>query len=299
MLPVGRCLPDVGFMRRIIGVFALLVSLFLICSVFCACCTINVKTPSGPQLAQMSSSETVALVHIDQDGDPLPFCSGVWVSKTVILTANHCVEGLAEKITQENKDKLPDSSIEGLLQSLAAPPVEPLGLTVHYIVANEVVGVGKMPSALHSSVAFALYKSRDLALLRVVNPASVPPHGIAKLADKTPEQGEPINIMGHPHQLYWTYTVGNVAAYRKDFSGVGMDIDGPFMQVAGPVWNGNSGGGAYNDRGELIGIASFKLPVPEESCFIHVETIRSVLQGQKIIPVVLNLSSKEPDPSVE
>jgi hypothetical protein len=36
--------------------------------------------------------KTVALVTVDDEGQPRPFCSGVWVTLGTILTAKHCLD---------------------------------------------------------------------------------------------------------------------------------------------------------------------------------------------------------------
>lgn len=268
-------------MRRILGVLSILFSLILVC---CSCCTANIQpqTPplTGPQIAKLTSDYTVALVYT-YNNVTKPICTGVWVSRSVILTANHCVEGLAE-----------------LIEALEGEHVDPRGLAVSYILANEVVEVGKEPAAIHKSTAFALYKSNDIALLKVVNPDSVPDHGIAQLAEKTPEQGEHLNIMGHVKGYYWSFITGTVSAYRKELPvAKTLGIDGPFMQASAPVYFGNSGGGAFNDKAELVGIVSFILAAPNTTCFIHLETVRGILQGWGIVPVKLDTSA--PDPTLD
>jgi S1-C subfamily serine protease len=49
------------------------------------------------------------------------------------------------------------------------------------------------------------------------------------------------------------------------------------MQVSAPVWFGNSGGGAFNDEGEIVGIASFIMKGPSLGFFIPVDSIRPFL----------------------
>lgn len=277
-------------MRNVLKLFILFSFFFL-----CDCCITNIiRPPSGGQIAKIVSNDTVALMH-----DSKPFCTGVWVSQDTILTANHCVDALVKVFNDENND-----TEEAALQSLFPwflpnKIVIPLGLTVPFILPNEVVEVGKAPSAIHNSIATVLYKDADLALLKAVNPNSLPYHGVAKLANKTPEQGDRIHTVGHTvGLLYWTYTPGYVSAYRKKLTSITDDyVKGPFMQVSGPMFFGNSGGGAFNDDGELVGIFSFIVKVPNTSFCIHLETIRGALNGQKIIPIVLNMDAA--DPSLE
>lgn len=290
-------------MHRIVGFLASIVLFVALCATCCACCVTNiVKPPSGPELAKMEGASTVALVHTYQ-GKTSPFCTGVWVSNDTILTANHCVNALVDELNEENnmkilQDLLNSSSVPDVMPKLS--DVNPMGLTVQYIMQGESTGVEEEPSAIHISTAFALYGKKDLALLRVSNPRSIPTHGIAILADESPAQGEAVSVMGHPIGLYWTYMTGTVAAYRDNLEGVGIDdFTGPFMQLEIPVYHGHSGGGAFNDRGELIGIASFILRTPDTAMFIHLDTIRAVLVGNHIIAAKLNLNPFAPDPTLE
>ena len=215
------------------------------------------KEPS--QLVQHVSSSTVALVLSVNDKVKV-YCSGVWVDEDSILTANHCMEALAERMS-EGKDE----------------PVDPMGVSVHYIQQNEVVNVGEEPTAVHLGVAVKLDPSHDLALIRAVGKA-IPPHDVARLALVSPAIGERVFIVGHPAGQYFTFMEGIVSAYRNSFDALGVEFTGPFMQLQSAVWFGNSGGGAYNTDGELIGIASFMIRAPNMSFFVHLDTIRKFLK---------------------
>lgn len=216
-------------------------------------------------------SNTVALVVRDKDGDINPFCSGVWVDKDVVLTADHCarapVEILVKEMAMGGKE---DKVLEGQVQNLED------GFKIQYIVNNESTGVWREPKALHTLAIVKHDKAHDVALLKVVDPKDVPNHHIAPLADKEPALGEEVHVMGHPSGLTWTYVHGYVGAIREE-NFRPIKKKGPFIQIVGSVWRGNSGGGVYNDNRELLGIASFLAPAPNESFFIHIETIRTFL----------------------
>lgn len=280
-------------MRATISYFYCFVLSVLVCITCCSCYSNIVQHQSFPgvDVAKHANNSTVALVY-KEDGDTHVFCSGVWVSQDVILTANHCVDGLTDHINTKLMDDSPDDSIpQGLVHAY--------GLTVPYVVQSEVVNVDENTAAIHNSTAYMLDRRADLALLVATNSKSVPPHDIAVLATKLPEIGEQLGIVGHPGGLYWTYMPSVVAAYRDSMKSAGMDsIDGPFIQVAASVWHGNSGGGAFNSNGELVGIASFlKSDTPAEAFFIHTYTIRNMLCGAHIIPVVIDTT--QPDPSLD
>lgn len=61
--------------------------------------------------------------------------------------------------------------------------------------------------------------------------------------------------MGHTIGLYWSYSRGYISSYRTSMpydylSGHG----GPILQVSIPIWKGNSGGGLFDNAGQLVGI---------------------------------------------
>src|SRR5713226_1252993 len=58
------------------------------------------QNATSQKLAEETSFQTVALVHTYQH-QTRPFCTGVWVSPSIIMTANHCVEGLTERLNYE------------------------------------------------------------------------------------------------------------------------------------------------------------------------------------------------------
>lgn len=257
---------------------------------------------STQDLVAQEGSSTVALMGYRDDKDTTvttgyrPFCTGVWVDSTHILTANHCVDGELEW-QQERLDKRKEGSNEApktlqeLLQKLfgggglqEADKVEKMGLKVHFIVEKEVMGVAAEPSAWHMSKVVAFDEKHDLALLEAQGQL-LPPHKTARVAKETPALGEHINIVGHQTGLYWTYMDGQVSAYRdvdhyKRLSAGQDDSLGPYMQVQSPVFYGNSGGGCFNDFGELVGIAVRITRAPDVGFFVHRDTIASFLDSK-------------------
>jgi S1-C subfamily serine protease len=164
-----------------------------------------------------SARVTVALVDDSDVADgPRSFCTGVWVSDTSILTAAHCV--------RENV----------------------LGDVIKYGVTKDISGATLI---VFSAKLYAVDEANDLALLR-----STTPHGPehAKVAARV-SQGERSHTMGMPMRAWWSYTQGVIAAVRtSDIDGTGPRL---WVQTTAPTSPGNSGGGLFNDAGELVGIA--------------------------------------------
>ncbi len=201
------------------------------------------------------ASDTVALVYHGR-----PFCSAVWIGPAEILTANHCIEGLAEMQSEDTEGEVPPEKV-----------------LVTYMVQREVKGVGQPPMSIHMAYVEKLSPSNDLALLYAEGGSGViPKHTFAKVARREPAVGSHLRIMGHQVGLYWSLQEGVVAAYRDTFEGP-AGISGPFMQVAANVWFGNSGGGAFNENGDLVGIASFLMKGPALTFFIPADTIQAFL----------------------
>jgi hypothetical protein len=285
--------PRRGNMKRLLALLSLVVLV--------GCSTLGGAMPrsklSTQQLVAMEGGSTVALITYRDEKETTvttgyrPFCTGVWVDETHILTADHCVKGEQRNLqkrldARKEKNNEAPKTLQEMLQRIfssmpdEADTVEEKGMSVHYILEKEVVEVGKEPSAWHLSKVAAFDEEHDLALLEVVGKA-VPAHKVAKLADAVPEVGEHVNVVGQPIGMYWTYVQGNVSAYRgKDMM---KSRPGPWMQVAAPVWFGNSGGGCFNDYGELVGIADWLKDAPLMSFFIHLDTMRSFLEAQKVL----------------
>jgi len=233
---------------------------------------------------RQASDVTVALVFTPRVENPptLPYCTGVWVSADVILTANHCIDGLARMINKEHED---DDTI---------PNVRAIDVRPTYIMESEVTGIKEMPAAVHQSYVLALDKDDDLALLKVVNPESVKGHAIAPLASEAPGVGSKLHVVGHMRGMYWTYSEAMVSGYRESLKKMGVKRGGPFMQVSGSIYFGNSGGGAFNEQGELVGICSFMFGPPTQSMFIHLETVRGFMASEKLVALKINPMAADP-----
>lgn len=249
---------------------------FVIIGALAGCCThAKFRHPDARTLlVTQTKDETVALVRVD-DKIVTPFCSGVWVGKNQILSADHCVRAAIENILLDyiSEEDDPDY-FEQQVQLLED------GFKINFIVNSEERGVFRKPSTVHVAEVVKHDTSHDLVLLKVLDQEKdVPTHAYAKLATKTPNVGSDVSIMGHVVGLYWTYTRGIVSAYREeDFLPIQPEgKKGPYTQIAGEVFKGNSGGGAFNEDGELVGIASFMAPAMNECFFVHLETIRSFL----------------------
>src|SRR3990167_148624 len=253
-------------MKRLLMTLALV---FLVTLVTCCSACGGQRRESRSVVISDIRRETVALMTIDSDGDHAPTCTGVWVGPTTIVTAHHCVEFLWEK-----------SVIEGNLGD-----IRPLvGMEVMYTTEDNVVGMYKVPTAEFVSTVLDADPDSDLALLTTAGHDS-PEHPFAVLAKRDVMQGDPVHIVGHVIGVYWTYTTGIVAGVRPDKWLYQTSVSGPLVQISSPTFFGNSGGGAFNEEGELVGICSFLTRAPHTAYFVHRDSVERLMKRNDLITV--------------
>jgi hypothetical protein len=242
---------------------------------------------------------TVELVHT-WDEETNGYCTGVWIAPKIIATANHCMNSAAERLSQEEvirqivaKTGLTIGQV--LLQMRAGdlglpdvmPYIDKMTMDVSMAAYGD-IEVTDSPvlleekNTMHGRV-LALLPSHDLALIQVLS-GDVKEHGIAPLA-KEIVIGETCHVVGGPNDFYWTHSGGIVAAWREAFPGIegAGDLRGPFVQISAAVYYGSSGGGAFNDKGELIGIISFMGKMPNSGFLIPASELKALMAGMRLI----------------
>lgn len=156
------------------------------------------------------------------DGEVHPYCSGVWLSPTAIVTANHCVSDLE------------------------------LGDALEYVVRDDVYASGSLKERssidMHPAALSVRDEAHDLALLFA--PAA-PSHRFAVIASDPTVPGMPVQTMGTPLGMWWSYSRGDVASVRE-LESHGTEM--LFVQATAPISPGNSGGGLFDTMGQLVGI---------------------------------------------
>lgn len=227
-------------------------------AVFLLGCVHSPKVLTGPELADITAEKSVALTISDEDGTRA-YCSGTWVGEGFILTAGHCVKGLQE---------MTNTSDEGLYT-----------LDFEYVTSHDVNDPRGAPSNKYIAHYSGIDEDHDLGLLYT---SQHPYHPIAQLATKSPPVGSPITSIGASVGFYWTFLKGVVAAYREDLSGF-VDKTGPFLQAYMGLAPGDSGGGLFDEHGDLVGVASFiNRKVPLMSFAIHLDSVRSFLEKEHV-----------------
>lgn len=234
------------------------------------CCTSATSKPlavrtelSDEQIAKHVQNATVAFV-VGPNGDKAPYCGGIWVDEKHILTAAHCAEVLGRTIfgVEEEEDY---NAVGDLAMFLN----------------NSDIKDGAIPQDFTwMGVVKKIDKEHDLALVQSISDTSY--HTISDVATKDAEIGETIHIVGHPIGLTWSYTKGYIAAIRNALGPVlgQRPISSKVFQISAPIWVGNSGGGAFNSDGHLIGLCSWiTLRAPSIGFFIHKDQIKSFLSN--------------------
>jgi S1-C subfamily serine protease len=209
----------------------------------CAHCTTGeIRSALVPEL----KSKTVALMKRDRDGDMAAYCTGVWVSPTVVLTAAHCVDG---------------------------------EIAINYVTSNHSPELYEEPTVLYSGVILARDTDHDLALVESMNLA---PHGIARLADRDPDVGADLTLVGSTVGLAFTVSPGTVAAYKLSLKYLATSVEGPFIEMISGAWGGNSGGPVFDMRGRLVGVMILKSPAPSVGFAVHRVTVLNFLKANGV-----------------
>lgn len=126
----------------------------------------------------------------------------------------------------------------------------------------------------------------DLAVLRVTEDVNLP---AVKMGN--PEQvrvGDWAIVIGNPlgKQFADTVTVGVVSALNRELDGSSIV---KMLQTDAAINSGNSGGGLFNTRGELIGIPSLKFSSAGEKNIASIEGIAMAIPMDVVKPVVSSI----------
>ena len=121
-------------------------------------------------------------------------------------------------------------------------------VTNNHVVSNaETVQVTTDDGKTFAAKVIGTDPRTDLALIKVEG-SGFP---YAKLADAAPRVGDWVLAVGNPFGLGGTVTAGIVSARGRD---IGMGAYDNFVQIDAAVNKGNSGGPAFNQAGEVIGV---------------------------------------------
>jgi S1-C subfamily serine protease len=131
------------------------------------------------------------------------------------------------------------------------------------------------PDVDSGTVRVGVLAARDVAHdLALIRDRTASGHAIAGIS--FPSVGQNVEMMGHPLGLWWSYSRGQVSAIRLKAFGEGEAMY--WIQTTAAVSPGNSGGGLFDDDGNLIGICHGYLPRGQGlSLFVHAKYLRDFL----------------------
>jgi len=123
----------------------------------------------------------------------------------------------------------------------------------------------------------------DLAVLRVLEDISLPAVRMGNAQDV--RVGDWAIVIGNPlgKQFADTVTVGVVSALNRELEGSSIV---KMIQTDAAINSGNSGGGMFNTRGELIGIPSLKFSASGRRGVASIEGIAMAIPMDVAAPVV-------------
>ncbi len=117
---------------------------------------------------------------------------------------------------------------------------------------------------------------KDLALLHIDGPE----HLYVKLALTNPHKGDKIVNVGSPRSFEFLLSEGIVAGLRQKVKEMGLS--GTHIITTAMINPGSSGGGAFNDKGELVGVNNLSMGLfgwTGISLAVDLDTIKAFLGG--------------------
>lgn len=249
---------------------------FVLAFLLTACGTIPKSIQvAKPSLPELGKGATVAFVAPSRGKKAAlrPYCSGVWIDNTTILTALHCAQHAA---TNEELMQFP-AEIRPLMALLMQEVKDPTGRTMQYVVESDVVNLTSPPKTSYKAQVLAIDPPHDLAIIKADSHNLPNKHLWLRVANEMPKVGDKVYVIGHPDRLYFTFMDGMVSAIRETDQfemSDGDKFDGPFIQVYSGIFGGNSGGPVMSERGEIVGIVSFTPEMPHQGFAIAQITIK-------------------------
>jgi len=197
---------------------------------------------------------TVALITRSQiDNEYFTYCGGVWVNDEHIVTARHCIRNDDGSVTT-------GTIVKYKTYNAYSPRIPEPRLT---------------PFDIKTAIVVGFDRESDLAILSSVDNVR---HKVAFISKDYVYDGQPVYIMGHTKGLEYTFMDGIVSKTRE-ITAFGMRQK--TIHVTSHAWKGNSGGGAYDSNGKLVGICSFLVP-PGAVFFIHKDVVVDLLEENNI-----------------
>ena len=136
------------------------------------------------------------------------------------------------------------------------------------------------PSSQYIADVLGTDEVSDLALIQLRNNSKI--NRFAEFANEADiTVASQVHAIGHPYGEEWTYNVGELSSYRKNyFWGENNRFNADVIQHQAPIHPGNSGGPLLNDDKRILGINSF-IKAPGINFAVSISTIKDFLKNKK------------------
>ena len=173
------------------------------------------------------------------------WCSGTIIDKDkgLIVTAAHCTE--KAKVTKAFEIERPNGEIKRIFRT----SFEPIAVTVwNFDDQGNTTGY----QVYSTKVLKAVYPF-DVAILQSLSPAKL--SGAVKINATPVSYGDKVYTVGNPLMLLGAVGEGNVE--KPKYTLITSDGQVEVIAFSAFITHGSSGGGLFNDAGELVGITDW------------------------------------------
>ena len=227
--------------RSISEQFSITISYIATFAFLLFCITTVVPAQTVEQIAEKALAATVYLELKDNTGKTIGFGSGFFVSKSLIATNYHVIEGAAIGTARlvENTRNIPKLNNPKLAETYTNYINEYTTYTIEGFTA-----IDETNDLVLLEVSIRASDPELLAIYRKLLP--IQPLSLGNSDDV--KTGALVYVVGNPKGLEGTFSSGIISSRRGR-------LTEERLQMTAPVSPGSSGGPVLNNKGEVIGIA--------------------------------------------